>query len=79
MGGKSNGGVFPSSFLIRWGIRAGEGEEPRGGAPPCMACMLASVSQWYLAREEMARGGERQNARLFAKWIILELILVGGF
>ena len=44
-----------------------------------MACMLASVSLWYLAREEMARGGERQNARLFAKWVILEVILVGGF
>ena len=44
-----------------------------------MARMLASVSQWYLAREEMARGGERQNAKLFAKWVILEVLLVGGF
>ena len=52
----------PSSFLVRWGIRAGEGEDPRGGAPPCMACVLASVSQWHLAREDMARGGGGQTA-----------------
>ena len=34
-----------------------EGGDPRGEAPPCMARMFAPVSQRYLAREDVARGG----------------------
>ena len=51
------------------------GEEPHHAWRACLR--LSPSGTWQGKR--WPGGGERQNARLFAKWVILEVILVGGF
>ena len=82
-GGRPTVAILVQEFSA-YGVRAHGWQVPWRRLPVFLSCrwgasLVGGRAEWYLAREEMARGGERQNARLFAKWVILDLTLVGGF